>query len=98
MGVGESDGGRGSKGGRVSNGGMREWCGVVEEEPWSLLTWARRRPCPFMGAGRHARWFSFVGTRCSFVDGRLRSWQSSWGVLAVNGGSCRRLWALDVRR
>ena len=84
MGVGESDGGRGSKGGRVSNGGMREWCGVVEEEPWSLLTWARRRPCPFMGAGRRSCALVFVHGHLLFIRGRSTSF-----VAVVVGGRGR---------
>ena len=50
-------------------GGRRGWCGVVEEgEPWSSLTWARRRPCPFLGAGRPSCMFVHGGV--VFVHGR----------------------------
>ena len=69
--VGESDGGRGSNGGRVSDGGMREWCGVVEEEEekWSSPTWACCRLCPFMGAGCHSCILVFVCGCLLFIHG-----------------------------
>ena len=81
VGVGESDGGRGSNGGKLSDGERREWCGVVEEgEPWSSLTWAYHCLCPLNGAG--------CGS-CTFVSrgDHLHLWVSvfahGWSSLLV---------------
>ena len=87
MGLGESDGGRGSNGGKLSDRGRREWCGVVEEgEPWSLLIWAHH-PCLFLGAGCPARTFIFVDGGClhSWASIFIGGWLSSFMVVMVGG-------------
>ena len=89
--VGESDGGRGSNGGKLSDGGRREWCGVVEEgEPWSSLTWACHCPCPLNGAGCGSRTFISIGDHLHlWVSIFTCGWSSllvgdSCGVMAIN--------------
>ena len=43
------------EGGRVGrDGGEMEWSGVKEGGGAEPLTWARRRPCPFMRARRRS--------------------------------------------
>ena len=86
---------RGSKGGRMSDGGMREWCGGVEEEQWNSPKLVGACVCLWVLATIHACSFLMVGSHCSFIDGRLRSWWSLW-VVAVNGGLRHCLWALDI--
>ena len=61
-GVGQSNRGRGRK------GGMKEWCGVVEEEQWNSPGLVVTCVCSWVLAAIHACSFSFVGSHCSFID------------------------------
>ena len=85
VGVGESGGGRGSKGGRMSDGGMREWCGVEEEEEQWSSPGACRRPYLFISAGRHSCAFVFIRGRLLFV----RRWSSLFVVVVVGDRGCQ---------
>ena len=60
---------------------------MEEGEPWSSLPWARRRLCPFLGAGRPSCKFVFISGGVVIIRGGHRVVSSSvglWSSVALN--------------